>query len=84
MGTDELTDEIFELKDKWGATLNLYLVSAEHLKQRILDIEGSEHGEFEITKPIARKIVKELTEEFKLNISPPKAKAMGIRNGRTI
>jgi hypothetical protein len=65
MGSDELVDEIFELKDKWGKFLRLHLVSSEHSKQRILEIEG-EHSDFEITKPLARKIVKELIEEFKL------------------
>ncbi len=65
MGEAFNTEEIFELKDKWGKFLRLHLVSDEYSKQRILEIEG-EHSDFEITKPLARKIVKELTEEFKL------------------
>jgi len=67
MGESFNTEEIFELKDKWEASLKLYLISDEHLKQRMLVVEDSEHGEFEITKPLAKKIVKELIEEFKLN-----------------
>ena len=66
MGEAFNTEEIFELKDKWGASLNLHLISDEHSKQRILEVEGDEYSKFEITKPIARKIVKELIEEFKL------------------
>jgi len=66
MGESFNAEEIFELKDKWGASLNLHLISDEHSKQRILEIEADEYGKFEITKPLARKIVKELIEEFKL------------------
>ena len=66
MGTDEITDEIFEIEDKNGAKLGLWFVHGEGFKQRILNIGDSEFAEFEVTKPIARKIVKELIEEFKL------------------
>lgn len=66
MGTDELVDEIFEIEDKFGAKLSLNLFYAEHFKQRELSIESLENKqrEFVITKPIAKKIIKELTEEF--------------------
>jgi hypothetical protein len=67
MGTDEITDEIFEIEDKDKRKLCLYLVYGDKFKQRILNIEDSEHGEFEITKPIAKKIIKELIEEFKID-----------------
>ena len=68
MGSADLIDEIFEIIGKEDERLNFYLVhDGRKYKRRILSLEGGEASDIEITKSMARKIVKELIEEFKLN-----------------
>lgn len=62
MGSIDNIVEIFEFEDKWKNKLHLVLEDNPP-KQRTLEIEGDG---FEVTKPIARKIIKELKEEFKI------------------
>ena len=88
MGCADLIDEIFEIIGKEEEKLSLYLVhDGGKFKRRILSLDGGEASDIEITKLMAKKIVKELIEEFKLNsegIFPPKPKVMGIQNAKII
>ena len=61
MGDDSIVYTCFEFKDKWANKICLYL--EEKTKSRTLTINEKE---FDLTKPLARKIVKEIVEEFNL------------------
>jgi len=70
MGEAFSEDSIFQFNDKWGDVIYLNLIHDDYSRQRILVIEKSSPesgGGFELNKPLARKLVKELIEEFKLN-----------------
>ena len=69
MGEDELTDEIFEIEDRFGRKLIFYLVNGNGYKSRFFEIEGNNLADhdFLITKKTAKKIIKELQEEFKID-----------------
>jgi len=66
MGEGVLTDEIFEFIDNKESKLSLYLVHLDGIKMRVLDIKGYDFANFNLNKPLARKIVRELIKEFKL------------------
>jgi len=73
MGSIDNIIEIFEFKDKWENKLHLVLEDSPS-KQRTLEIEGDC---FEVTKPLAKKIIKELSEEFKINLEGLNTKTKG-------
>ena len=66
MGDDNMISEIFEFEDKHGHKLNFF-IDTSCGKIRFLQISDSEFSEFILTKPLARKIIKELKEEFKIS-----------------
>ncbi len=64
MGDDSMFSEIFEFEDKIGTKMNFMLEDSYPPKCRTLTISGDC---FILTKPLARKIIKELKEEFKID-----------------
>jgi len=65
MGEDEITTEIFEFQDRNGNTIGLFEAVGEGYKKKFLSID-SEFGDLELTKPLVRKIIIGLKEEFKI------------------
>ncbi len=63
MGDDCNVQEIFEFEDSFGTKLSFLLEDSYNHKCRTLRMS---EDEFVLTKPLARKIIKELKEEFKI------------------
>lgn len=65
MGDAEITQEIFEIEDKFGKKFEICETTGDSYKVKFIMID--ERASFTLSKPLAKKIIKALKEEYKID-----------------